>query len=121
MMEKLRIFFIYAWAWTNPGLYRSAMVSEGLMYFVGVQMPVTHQFSGEKQHGDLVAIARGRRRVGIDIEHIDLEGAGFRQRGEFAQHLLAQSAPRARIQHKARRARAHRSTAREFGGAGGFD
>jgi hypothetical protein len=95
MMEKLRIFFIYAWAWTNARLYRSAMVSEGLMHFLGVQMPVTHQFSGEKQHGDLVAIACGRRRVGIDVEHINLEGANLRQRGEFAQHLLAQAAPRA--------------------------
>ena len=95
MMEKLRIFFIYAWAWLNPRLYRSAMVSEGLMYFVGVQMSVTDQFSGEQQHGDLVAIAGGSRRVGIDVEHIDLEGADFRQRGEFAQHLLAQAAPRA--------------------------
>ena len=65
------------------------------MYFLGVQMPVTHQFSGEKQHGDLVAITRCRRRVGIDVEHLDLEGANFRQRGEFAQHLLAQAAPRA--------------------------
>jgi len=65
------------------------------MHFFGVQMPVTHQFSGEKQHGDLVAIARCRRRVGIDIEHINLEGANFRQRGEPAQHLLAQAASRA--------------------------
>src|ERR1700688_102481 len=100
MMEKLRIFFIYAWAWTNPRLYRSAMVSEGLMHFLGVQMPVTHQFSGEKQHRDLVAVARCRRRVGIDIQHLDLEGVNFRQRGEFALHFLAQSAPRTRIQHK---------------------
>ena len=65
------------------------------MHFLGVQMAVTDQFSGEKQHGNLVAIARFRRRVGIDVEHIDLEGANFRQRGEFAQHLLAQAAPRA--------------------------
>ncbi len=94
-MEKLRIFFIYAWTWTNFRLYRSAMVSEGLMHFLGVQMPVTHQFSGEKQHGNLVAIAHSRRRVGIDVEDIDLERAGLRQRGELAQHLLAQAAPRA--------------------------
>src|ERR1700704_5648674 len=104
MMEKLRIFFIYAWAWTNPRLYRSAMVSEGLMHFLGVQMPVTHQFSGEEQHGNLVAVAPSRRRVGIDVEHIDLERLSRRQRGELAQHLLAQAAPRARVQQKARRA-----------------
>ena len=65
------------------------------MYLLGVQMPVTHQFSGEKQHRNLVAIARSRRRVGIDVEHVDLEGAGLRQRGEFAQHLFAQAATRA--------------------------
>ena len=101
MMEKLRIFFIYAWAWTNPRLYRSAMVSEGLMHFLGVQMPVTDQFPGEQQHGNLVAIAHSRRGVGIHIEHIDLERTGFRQCRQLAQHLLAQAAPRARIQHKA--------------------
>ena len=95
MMEKLRIFFIYAWAWTNPRLYRSAVVSEGLMHFLGVQMPVTHQFSGEKQHRNLVAIACSCRRVGIDVEHVDRERAGLRQRGEFAEHLLAQAATRA--------------------------
>jgi hypothetical protein len=120
-MEKLRIFFIYAWAWTNRRLYRSAMISEGLMHFLGVQASVTHQFSGEKQHGDLVAIAPGRCGVGIHVEHLDLEGANFRQRSEFALHFLAQPAPRARIQYEAWRARAHRSMAREFGGTGGFD
>ena len=92
MMEKLRIFFIYPQAWTNLRLYRSAMVSEGLMHFLGVQMPVAHQFSGEKQHGNLVAVAHSCRRVGIDVEHIDLERASLRQRGELAQHLFAQAA-----------------------------
>ena len=72
------------------------------MYFVGVQMSVTDQFSGEQQHGDLVAVTRCRRPVGVDIEHIDPEGISLRQRSERAQHLLAQAAPRARIQHKAR-------------------
>ena len=65
------------------------------MYLLGVQMPVTHQFSGEKQHGDLVAVARCRRPVGVDIEHIHPEGGSLRQRGKFAQHLLAQAASRA--------------------------
>ena len=65
------------------------------MYFLGVQMPVAHQFAREQQHRDLVAIARSRRRVGIDVEHVDSEGAGLRQRGEFAEHLLAQAATRA--------------------------
>ena len=72
------------------------------MYFLGVEAPVTHQFSGEQQHGDLVAVARCRRPVGVDIEHVDFEGLSLRQRGERVQHLLAQTAPRARIQHKAR-------------------
>ena len=58
-------------------------------------MPMADQFSGEKQHRNLVAIARSRRRVGIDVEHVDSEGAGLRQRGEFAEHLLAQAATRA--------------------------
>src|SRR3982074_1136016 len=63
MMEKLRIFFIDAWGWTNSSLYRSAMVCDGLMYFFGVQVAVAHQFSAEKQHGNLVALApRGRHR-----------------------------------------------------------
>src|SRR5260370_37936337 len=101
MMEKLRIFFIYAWAWTNPGLYRSAMVSEGLMHFLGVQMPVTHQFSGEEQHGNLVTIAHFRRGVGIDVKHFDLERTSLPQRGEISQHLLARAAHRAGRQQRA--------------------
>jgi hypothetical protein len=60
------------------------MISEGLMHFLGVQAPVAYQFSGEKQDGDLVAVAHGRGGVGIHVEHIDREGANFRQRSEFA-------------------------------------
>lgn len=92
-MEKLRIFFIYPQAWTNLRLYRSAMVIEGLMYFVGVQVPVAYQFSGEKQHRNLMAVAHFRRAVRIDVENIDAIAGGCRQRGKFAQHLLAQAAP----------------------------
>jgi len=100
MMEKLRIFFIYAWAWTNFLLYRSAVVSEGLMHFLGVQVPVTHQFSGEQQHWNLVAVARFHGVIGIDVDHIDGEGLSRRQGGESAKHLLAQSAPGTRIQQE---------------------
>jgi hypothetical protein len=94
MMEKLRIFFIYAWAWTNSLLYRSAVVSEGLMYFLSVQVAVTHHFSGEQQHRYFVAIAHFHGVIGIDVDHIHGEGASLRQSRQSAQHLLAQSAPR---------------------------
>src|ERR1700722_14138352 len=101
MMEKLRIFFIYAWAWTNPRLYRSAMVSEGLMYLLGVEVSMAHQFSPEKQHRNLMAVAHFRRSVGIDVEHIHAERTGLRQGRELAQHLLAKTAAGARVQQEA--------------------
>jgi hypothetical protein len=71
------------------------MVSEGLMYFLGVQVPVTHQFSREKQHRNLMAIAHFRRGVGVDVKHIDAKEARRGQGGKIAPHLLAQAAPRA--------------------------
>ena len=46
------------------------------MYLVGVQTPVTHQFSGEKQHGNLMAVAPLGRGIRIDVEHIDTESIG---------------------------------------------
>src|ERR1700734_1584609 len=109
MMEKLRIFFIEAWVWTNSSLYRAAMVREGLMYFLDVQVPVAHQFSTEKQHRDLVPVAHFSRVVGVHVEHIDAAGLHFWQRRKLAQHLLAQAAPGARVQQEALRAGAHRS------------
>ncbi len=55
------------------------MISEGLMYFFGVQAPVTDQFAVEQQYRNLVAVARlrggGSR---IDIEHVDSDCRGFR-------------------------------------------
>ncbi len=65
------------------------------MHFVRIQAPVTHQLSGEQQHGNFVAIANPRSGVRIDIEHIDAERLHRRQRVEFCQHLLAQAAQRA--------------------------
>src|SRR5580658_8911792 len=56
MIEKLRIFFIKAWKWTNPRLYRSTVVCERLEHFLGVQSSVTHELAGEQQHGNLVAV-----------------------------------------------------------------
>ena len=59
------------------------------MYLLGVQMLVTYQFTREQQHRNLMAIAHFRRGVGIDVDHIDADAGNGRQRGEFAQHLLA--------------------------------
>ena len=83
------------------------MVSDGLMYFFGVQVAVAHQFSAEKQHGNLVAVAHFRRVVGIDVEYIDAEGARGGQSGELAQHLLAKAASGARVQQEPRRRPEH--------------
>lgn len=65
------------------------------MQLVGVQAPVTHQFSREQQHGNLVAIANPCCRVSIDIEHIDAVGLHSRQRMKLGEHFLAQAATRA--------------------------
>ena len=77
------------------------------MYFLDVQVPVTHQFPAEKQHRNLMAITHFRRVVGIDVLHIDTEGSGLRQRRECVQHFLAQAAPRAGVQEEAQRLPAH--------------
>ena len=69
------------------------MNGERLMHFVGVQAPVTHQFTGIEQHGNLVAVADPGRRIGIHIEYIDTGRGGGGQRGEFAEHFLAKAAP----------------------------
>jgi hypothetical protein len=84
------------------------------MHLLGVQTPVTYQFPGEQQHGYFVAVARPRSRIGVDIEDIDRHRAGFGQRGELVQHLLAKPAAGARVQQKARRGPAH-----SFSGAEG--
>jgi hypothetical protein len=62
------------------------------MYLAGVQMSVAHQFTGEQQHRNLMAIARFCRGVSVDVEHFNAEGLRRGQRSEFAQHLLAQTA-----------------------------
>jgi len=74
------------------------------MYLLGVQASVAHQFSAEQQHRYFMSIAHFRRVVGVDVEHVDREAAGFRQCREFAQHFLAQAAAGARVQQEARRA-----------------
>jgi hypothetical protein len=75
------------------------------MYFFGVQTPVAHQFSGEQQHRNFVAVAHFRGGVGIDVEHIDAGLSGRRQLGKLRQHLLAQAAPWARVQQETHRQR----------------
>ena len=63
------------------------------MHFVGVQPPVAHQFSGVKQHGNLVAVPDPGRRIGIHIEYIDTGRRGGGQLENFAEHFLAKAAP----------------------------
>ena len=70
-MEKLRIFFIEAWVWANQALYRSAVKSEGLIHFFGVQVSVAQQFARKHEDGNLVPIARPRVRLQIDVNDID--------------------------------------------------
>ena len=77
------------------------------MYLLGVEVSMAHQFSPEKQDRNLMAITYFRRRVGIDVEHVHTEGIGCRQGRELAQHLLAQTAARARVEQEARRLPAH--------------
>jgi hypothetical protein len=59
---------------------------------------MAHQFSCEKQHRNLVTVAHFGRLVGIDIEHVDADRAGFRQGRKLDQHLFTQAAPGARVQ-----------------------
>jgi hypothetical protein len=73
------------------------------MYLLKVQAPVAHQFTGEQQYRDLMAIARFCLNVGIDVEHVDGEGLHLGQSGELAQHLFAKPAPGARVEQEARR------------------
>ena len=62
------------------------------MYFLSVQMSGTDQFSGEKQHGNLVPVAHSRRVIGVDVEHLDAKRLRCRQQRKPGQHLLAQAA-----------------------------
>jgi hypothetical protein len=94
-MEKLRIFFIEAWVGANQALYRSAVMSEGLIYLFRVQASVTNQFSPEEQYGDFVAVARPGGGLKIHVDDIDRYAARCRQGSQVAQHLLAQAASRA--------------------------
>ena len=87
------------------------------MYLLGVEPPVTHQVAGEQQHGDLVAIAHFRGVVGVDVDHVDLEGLRRRQCGECVQHLFAQSAPGTGIHQEAWRRPAHPALQRRGSGA----
>ena len=92
-MEKLRIFFIEAWVWANQALYRSAVKSEGLIHFFGVQVSVAQQFARKHEDGNLVPEARPRLGVKINVDDIDGDPFRRRQSLKLAQHLLAQAAP----------------------------
>jgi hypothetical protein len=89
MIEKLRIFFIKTWEWTNRRLYRSTVVCERLEHFFGVQSPVTHELSGEQQHGNLMAVADAGVRVRIHVEDFERVALGGWKPVELGAHLLA--------------------------------
>ena len=65
------------------------MQPEGLIYFFRVQAAVTQQLSRKHEHRNFVPVTRPRRRVKIDVDDIDGDALGRRQRAEFAQHFLA--------------------------------
>src|SRR5258707_9854275 len=100
MMEKLRIFFIEAWVWANPALYRSAVKAEGLIYFFAVQAAVAQYFSRKQEDRNLVAVARPRLEVPVNVDDIDGDPLRRRQSLQLAQHLLAQAAPGTRVQQE---------------------
>jgi hypothetical protein len=89
MIEKLRIFFIKAQEWTNPRVYRSTVVREGLEHFLGIQMPVTHELTGEQQHRNLMAVAGAGGCVRVHVEHVKRIASGGWKPIERGTHLLA--------------------------------
>jgi hypothetical protein len=89
MIEKLRIFFIKAWEWTNPRLYRSTVVCERLEHLFGVESPVTHEFPGEQQHGNFVAVTGAGVWVQVHVEHIERVALGGWKPIELGAHLFA--------------------------------
>lgn len=79
------------------------------MYLFCVQAAAAHHLTREQQHRNFVTIARFHGVLAVDVEHIHGEWLRFGQIGEFAQHLLAEAAPRPGIQYEARRRRSHLS------------
>jgi hypothetical protein len=73
------------------------------MYLLEVQTPLAHQFTLKGQHRDLVSVAHTRRGVHIHVDEVHGNAAGRGQSGEFGEHLFAQPAPGARIQHESQR------------------
>ena len=63
------------------------------MQFLQIQMTMTHQFSGQHQQGDFVAVTRAGGGIGIDIDDVDAQTCRFWHRSEFAEHFLAEAAP----------------------------
>src|SRR5258708_13159125 len=99
MMEKLRIFFIEAWVWANPALYRSAVKAEGLIYFFAVQAAVAQYFSRKQEDRNLVAVARPRLELPANVDDIDGDPFCRRQSLQLAHHLLPQAPPGPRPPH----------------------
>ncbi len=72
------------------------------MHLLDVQAAVTNQFSGVQQYGDFVPKSGADSGIGIHVHHIDGAFPRCRQRPQLNQHFLAEAAPRARVQQKAR-------------------
>jgi hypothetical protein len=63
--------------------------AEGLIHFLRVQSAVAQQLSGKHEDRYFVPVTRPSRGIGIDIDDIDGDALGRRQRGKLAQHFLA--------------------------------
>jgi hypothetical protein len=61
---------------------------------------MAHQFSGEQENRDFVPVARSNDGLTIHIDHIDRDSARRRQHRKLAQHLVAEAAPRTRVQQE---------------------
>jgi hypothetical protein len=79
-------------AWANQRLYRSAVVSEGLMQFFQVQPAVTNQLAAQQQYRDFVAVAGSRGGICVDVRDLDSDCGHLGNCVEFAQHLFAEAA-----------------------------
>ncbi len=71
------------------------------MHFGHVEPAVADQFACPVEHGDLVAEACARRRIGIDVDEFYAEPPRSRQRRQRGQQMLAEFAARAGVEHEA--------------------
>jgi hypothetical protein len=62
---------------------------ERLIHFLRVQAAVAEQLSRKQEDRYFVPVARPRGRFLIDVDDIDGDALGARQKAKFAQHFLA--------------------------------